>query len=75
MSIGSSNGWMIRGCTEDSFSIQDSFEQSPLTLAVSIPPRSQRRWLVDGLWLENVRKVHGPSKQNLKLISFFACHG
>ena len=57
-SNGSSSAWMmVRGCTENSFAIQDALQQDPLTLAVSNPPRSQRRWLVDGLWLENVRKV------------------
>ncbi|KAH7416349.1 hypothetical protein KP509_14G087000 [Ceratopteris richardii] len=56
-SNNNSSGWMtLRSATDDSLIMQDSFQQPSLTLAVSTPPpRSQRRWVVDALWLENVR--------------------
>eukprot|EP00250_Pteridium_aquilinum_P018627 c24148_g1_i3 orf=239-4345(+) len=68
-SNSSSSGWMtVRGGADDNFVMQDPFQQGPLTLAVSTPPpRSQRRWLVDAFWLENVRKEQTLLKQQLDI--------
>lgn len=68
-STSSTSGWMtVRGATDDSFVMQDPYQQGPLTLAVSTPPpRSQRRWLVDAYWLENVRKEQASLRQQLEL--------
>ncbi|MCO5548102.1 hypothetical protein L7F22_001560 [Adiantum nelumboides] len=68
-SNSSSSGWMtLRGGAEESLVRHDSFQQPSLTLAVSTPPpRGQRRWLVDTVWLDNVRKEQVSLKKQLDL--------
>ncbi|MCO5557400.1 hypothetical protein L7F22_010963 [Adiantum nelumboides] len=68
-SNSSSSGWMtLRGGAEESLVRHDSFQQPSLTLAVSTPPpRGQRKWLVDTVWLDNVRKEQVSLKQQLDL--------
>lgn len=68
-SNGSSSSWMtVRGAADDSIMMHDPFQQGALALAVSTPPpRSQRKWLVDASWLENVRKEQASLRQQLEL--------